>query len=205
VAKEQFNPQAAWQAAGFRATPSQTAQTSQRTGDTEMFGLWGENEESQKRVNDLTLRSAPPGARKVSFRKPNAAMSGLDLGLKFRESFGKNVYIDKILPGSEADRLKKEGKIVEGDEVVMISATFGDEMWSSRGVGKYRLEKSITVRQGMFLNLVVENSDANDKRRAKKAAEEAEKQRRFQGRLQSQLEKEVNEEKNKGPFVGFFR
>eukprot|EP00966_Prymnesium_polylepis_P307283 7100957-Prymnesium_polylepis.1 len=30
----------------------------------------------------------------------------------------------------------------------MVSATFGDEMWSARGIGKYRLEKSIAVRQG---------------------------------------------------------
>ena len=30
------------------------------------------------------------------------------LGLKFRESFGKAVYIDKILPNTEAARLKRD-------------------------------------------------------------------------------------------------
>ena len=83
----------------------------------------------------------------VAFRKENAATQGLQLGLKFRESFGKAVYIDAILPGSQAARLEKQGKLQKGDEVVMVSATFGDEMWSAKNVGKYRLEKSIAVRQ----------------------------------------------------------
>lgn len=87
------------------------------------------------------------------------------LGLKFRESFGKAVYIDKIIPGTEADRLKKAGQIKEGDQITMVSATFGDELWSARGVGKYRLEKSIAVRQGMTIQFVVEGSSSDDKKR----------------------------------------
>lgn len=93
-------------------------------------------EESKKQRDALSLRDAPAGSRKVSFRKPNQATTGLSLGLKFRESFGKAVYIDEILPGSEADRLQKAGKLKKGDEVVMVSATFGGEMWSARNIGK---------------------------------------------------------------------
>ena len=46
-------------------------------------------------------------ARKVTFRKPNAATTCLLLGLKFRESFGKGVFVDKIIPGTEAARLER--------------------------------------------------------------------------------------------------
>ena len=120
-------------------------------------------DQSKKQRDALSLRSARPGDRKVTFRKPNAATKGLMLGLKFRESFGKAVYIDQIVPGTEAARLEREGKIKKGDEVTMVSATFGDEMWSARNVGKYRLEKSIAVRQGMTISFVFENSDDQSK------------------------------------------
>ena len=122
-------------------------------------------EESKTRRNQLSARGAQAGDRVVSFRKPNQATKALMLGLKFRESFGKAVYIDKIIPGTEADRLKKAGQIKEGDQITMVSATFGDELWSARGVGKYRLEKSIAVRQGMTIQFVVEGSSSDDKKR----------------------------------------
>ena len=53
----------------------------------------------------------------------------------------------------------------------MVSATFGDEMWSARGVGKYRLEKSIAVRQGMTISFVVENRDDFSEKRMRELAE----------------------------------
>ena len=103
----------------------------------------------------------------VAFRKENAATQGLQLGLKFRESFGKAVYIDQIIPGTQAAALEAKGQISKGDEITMVSATFGDEMWSAKNVGKYRLEKSIAVRQGMFIKFVVESSNDNSKAKAK--------------------------------------
>merc|ERR1719231_588976 len=106
------------------------------------------------------------------------------LGLKFRESFGKAVYIDKILPNTEASRLEKQGKIKVGDEVTMVSATFGDEMWSAKGIGKYRLEKSIAVRQGMTISFVVEGSSQDDKKRLKELAEKQSKEQERVSRLQ---------------------
>ena len=54
-------------------------------------------EESKKQREFLSLRDAPSGSTRVQFRKPNQATTGLTLGLKFRESFGKAVYIDQIL------------------------------------------------------------------------------------------------------------
>merc|ERR1719247_3714991 len=146
-----------------------------------MINLFGNNAESNKRRDALSFRQARAGDRKVTFRKPNTATQGLVLGLKFRESFGKAVYIDAIIPGTEAARLEREGKIKKGDEITMVSATFGDEMWSARGVGKYRLEKSIAVRQGMTISFVVESSDPN---RMKKAAGAQKKEQERLTRLQ---------------------
>merc|ERR1712113_782875 len=167
--------------------------------DIQMINLFGNTDESKKQRDALSLRSAKTGDRKVTFRKPNTATQGLQLGLKFRESFGKAVYIDQIIPGTEAARLEREGKIKKGDEVTMVSATFGDEMWSARNVGKYRLEKSIAVRQGMTISFVFENSDDNSKK-ARKAAAKKENER--MSRLQAQLAKEVVEDKKKGSFFG---
>merc|ERR1712113_41827 len=168
----------------------------------QMINLFGNTDESKKQRDALSLRSARTSDRKVTFRKPNTATQGLQLGLKFRESFGKAVYIDQIIPGTEAARLEREGKIKKGDEVVMVSATFGDEMWSARNVGKYRLEKSIAVRQGMTISFVFENSDDNSKRARQAAAEKAKKENERMSRLQQQLTREVEDEKKKGSFFG---
>jgi len=170
-----------------------------RTAPVTMINLFGNNEESVERRKALSYREARPGDRKVAFRKPNTATEGLMLGLKFKEApFTKAVFIEKILPNTEAERLQKAGQIRVGDEVVMVSATFGDEMWSARGVGKYRLEKSIAVRQGMTISFVFENSDDNSKKRKQEMAKQASKEAERMTRLQRQLTKEVEQEKKKG-------
>ena len=157
------------------------------------------------RRDSLSKRYASSGERKVTFRKPNTATQGLMLGLKFRESFGKGVYIDKILPNTEAARLKQQGKISEGDEVVMVSATFGDELWSARGIGKQRLEKSIAVRQGMNIKLVLEGSSGDDKKRKEMAAKAANAEKAKIARLQAKLESEVQASKGQEKkFFGLF-
>jgi hypothetical protein len=180
-------------------------ESSRASRDVQMFGLFGNTGESKLRRDGLSLRDARPGDNKVTFRKPNTATEGLNLGLKFREGFGKAVYIDKILPNTEADRLKKQGKINEGDEITMVSATFGDEMWSARGVGKYRLEKSIAVRQGMTISFVLEAKDADNKKRMAQMAKEQERQAVRMTRLQKQLADEVEAEKDKGATGGWWR
>lgn len=153
-------------------------------------------DESKQRRTALSYRSAQPGDRKVSFRKPNSATGGLMLGLQFREApFTKAVYIDKILPNTEAARLEREGKIRKGDEIVMVSATFGGEMWSARGVGKMRLEKSIAVRQGMTVDFVVESPDDNSKKRMNELANAKKKEDARNSRLQKMLQDEVNQDK----------
>lgn len=173
-------------------------------GTPQMINLFGNNEESKERRDALSLRDARAGDRKVTFRKPNQATQGLQLGLKFKESFGKAVYIDEILPNTEAARLEKAGQIRKGDQITMVSATFGDEMWSARGVGKYRLEKSIAVRQGMTISFVFENSDDNSKKRMAEMSKKAEKENAKMSRLQKQLAAEVDAEKKKPKLFGLF-
>lgn len=159
-------------------------------------------DESRQRRNDLSLRDAPVGSRKVTFRKPNTATTGISLGLKFREGFGKGVFIDKIVDGTEAARLKQRGEIKEGDEVTMVSATFGDEMWSARGIGKMRLEKSIAVRQGMTVAFVFESKDKGSSKAAKDMAKKQQLEKDRMTRLQKQLTEEVEATKKKGGFFG---
>lgn len=171
-----------------------------RVDDVLMLNLFGNNEESKARREALSYRQAQTGDRKVTFRKPNQATDGLVLGLKFREGVGKAVYIDKIIENTEAARLKQQQKIREGDEVTMVSATFGDEMWSARGVGKYRLEKSIAVRQGMTISFVVENRDDFSEKRMRELAEAQKKEAEKISRLQKMMTQEVDAEKKKGPF-----
>merc|ERR1711924_142622 len=113
---------------------------------------------------------------------------------------GRAVYVDKILPGTQAAQLESKGQLKVGDEITMVSATFGDEMWSARGVGKYRLEKSIAVRQGMTISFVVENS--NEKSNQKSFAAQKKEADRMT-RLQKQLTQEVEASKIKGGFFGF--
>ena len=94
-------------------------------------------------------------------------------------------------PTVGADSVEKSPAL----EVVMVSATFGDEMWSARGIGKQRLEKTIAVRQGMNVSLVLENP--KDKGSFK---EDTKRQRELMSRMQKQLQAEVTEEKKKGWF-----
>jgi len=88
----------------------------------------------------------------------------------------------------------------------MVSATFGDEMWSARGVGKMRLEKSIAVRQGMTVSFVVESPNDNTKRDAEQLRKKKEKEAERLSRLQKQLTAETEMEKKKGGglFGGLF-
>ena len=68
------------------------------------------------------------------------------------------------------------------------------------GVGKYRLEKSIAVRQGMTIDFVFENSDDNSKKRQNELAKKKKSEGERLSRLQQQLTAEVEAEKKKGWF-----
>lgn len=56
-------------------------------------------------------------------------------------------------------------QVKEGDVVTMCSATFGDEMWSTRGVGLTRVLAAIRVRAGPNVSLVFESQKQAKKKR----------------------------------------
>jgi uncharacterized protein YaiL (DUF2058 family) len=91
----------------------------------------------------------------------------------------------------------------------MCSATFGDEMWSCRGVGLTRVLAAIRVRAGPIVKLVVESRGAVKTKRAdtvkqlqaREAAATAAQAKKDQ--LLSQLERDEQKLK-KGKFLGLF-
>jgi C-terminal processing protease CtpA/Prc len=76
------------------------------------------------------------------------------LGLVLKEDEYRNVYVETVAPRGNAART---GQISEGDYIVMCSATFGDDMWSTRGAGLSRVLQAIRVRSGSTVKLVVES------------------------------------------------
>lgn len=91
----------------------------------------------------------------------------------------------------------------------MCSATFGDQMWSTRGVGLTRVLAAIRVRAGPTVSLVFESSKetkmkARNTSKAAKAAEEA--RIRAQQKKDELLAELQSDEKKlkKGKFLGLF-
>lgn len=66
------------------------------------------------------------------------------------------VFVAEMNPEGNA---AESGEINEGDILVAVSATFGNEVWSTRGVGLDRVMKSIRIRAGDLVTLVVESPD----------------------------------------------
>lgn len=60
----------------------------------------------------------------------------------------------------------QSGEVFEGDIVVAVSATFGEEVWSTRGVGLDRVMKSIRIRAGDFVTIVLESPDQLSERKS---------------------------------------
>jgi hypothetical protein len=113
--------------------------------------------------------------------------------------FSKRIFPTPRADHNSSPKVAVTIVITEGDVITMVSATFGDELWSARGVGKMRLEKSIAVRQGMTISFVFEDRKGGNAN-LKKMQQQAEKQARLQTRLQKQLQDEVDSEKKKGWF-----
>lgn len=91
----------------------------------------------------------------------------------------------------------------------MCSATFGSQMWSTRGVGLTRVLAAIRVRAGPTVSLVFESPNQYKKKAAvttkqRQAMEDARKA--AQAKKDSLLEElEADEKKiNKGKFLGLF-
>merc|ERR1711966_535848 len=120
--------------------------------------------------NDRAKRGVTNEDRYAIIQKP--------LGIILEEGSDGMVFIAKIDPNGNAANSNFDIRI--GDIVVAVSATFGDEVWSTRGVGLDRTLKSIKIRAGDFVTLVLESSEENEDQ--KNQAEENASQRRIDAR-----------------------
>mmetsp|Transcript_72959 Transcript_72959/g.110079 ORF Transcript_72959/g.110079 Transcript_72959/m.110079 type:complete len:201 (+) Transcript_72959:227-829(+) len=128
------------------------------------------------------------------------------LGLVLNEDENKNVYVETVAPRGNAART---GQVKEGDIVTMCSATFGDQMWSTRGVGLSRVLAAIRVRAGPTVKLVFESSTQYKK---KAQLTTAQRKAMDDARAAAQAKKddllselEQSEQKiKKGKFLGLF-
>ena len=106
------------------------------------------NGEQENRLTDFerAARDAGAGERKVTIRKP--------LGLVLDARPGGDVYVKEVTPGGNAEAV---GSVKVGDTIQMCSATFGNQMWSTRGAGLDRVMRAIEVRAGPTCSLVLQS------------------------------------------------
>ncbi|GAX15276.1 hypothetical protein FisN_1Hh713 [Fistulifera solaris] len=143
-------------------------------------------------------RSAQDGDNVVELVRP--------LGLILKEDEQRNVYVETLAPKGNAAR---SGKVKEGDIVTMCSATFGNEMWSTRGVGLSRVLAAIRLRAGSTVSLVFETPGEYKKKQAltnKEIQQREEAARAAQAKKDSLLKELENDEKKLNPkkFFGLF-
>ncbi|KAL7489328.1 hypothetical protein ACHAW6_014936 [Cyclotella cf. meneghiniana] len=147
---------------------------------------------------DKQSRSASSGDRVVELKRP--------LGLVLDQDDYGNVYVQTVAPKGNAAR---SGMVKEGDIVTMCSATFGDQMWSTRGAGLARVLAAIRVRSGPTVSLVLESptqkklKGAEVARQAKAAREARERAQAKRDELLKELEEDEKKLK-KGKFLGLF-
>jgi len=181
---------------GLIAPPSTTATISTLTKSTTALSMGAEDDELLRRSR--SSRSAGNDDNVVELQRP--------LGLVLNQDNDGNVYVETVAAKGNAART---GKVKEGDIVTMCSATFGDDMWSTRGVGLTRVLAAIRVRAGPKVKLVFESTEQYKKKAAtstkqQKAMEDA---RLAATAKKDQLltELESDEKKlKKGKFLGLF-
>jgi hypothetical protein len=106
-------------------------------------------------------------------------------------------------------RTHNEHQVKEGDIVTMCSATFGDQMWSTRGVGLTRVLAAIRVRAGPTVKLVFESPQSYKKKAVQttKQLESQEQARKAAQQKKDALLAELEEDEQKlkkGKFLGLF-
>ena len=105
------------------------------------------------------MRRASATDRVVELRKP--------MGMELDEDKDGNVFVKSIEKGGRAD---KSGMVFEGDYVTMVSATFGEDLWSCRNVGLTRVLSCIKVRNTKPVKLVLEASTPAEEQRRRAIA-----------------------------------
>mmetsp|Transcript_1715 Transcript_1715/g.2337 ORF Transcript_1715/g.2337 Transcript_1715/m.2337 type:complete len:182 (-) Transcript_1715:4-549(-) len=109
----------------------------------------GEEKDGQNPENRYSAREAGDASRVVEVDMP--------LGVEFEEKEERNIYVKSVDPSSDAFA---KG-VRPGAQLVMVSATFGDEMWPTREVGMTQLSTVIRSRFGSTMKLALEKEDRN--------------------------------------------
>merc|ERR1711966_302267 len=117
-------------------------------------------------------------AKRIVTNEDRYAILQKPLGVILEEGDDGMVFIAKIDPAGNAAQSGFDVRV--GDIITAVSATFGDEVWSTRGVCLDRTLKSIKIRAGDFVTLVLESSEENEDQ--KNQAEENASQRRIDAR-----------------------
>ncbi|KAI0564087.1 PDZ domain containing protein [Gracilaria domingensis] len=125
--------------------------TAPQCNDSFNYNIYQDGEDRSKRV-------VSDSDRAVILQKP--------LGIVLEEGQDGMVFVASMDPEGNA---AESGEVKEGDVLVAVSATFGDEVWSTRGVGLDRVMKSIRIRSGDFVTLVLESPDKLSERKSQAA------------------------------------
>mmetsp|Transcript_26709 Transcript_26709/g.73483 ORF Transcript_26709/g.73483 Transcript_26709/m.73483 type:complete len:203 (-) Transcript_26709:1606-2214(-) len=181
---------------GVVSTPSARISTAAAEGFSTALSMGKEDDDLLRFAR--SSRSAGNDDNVVELMRP--------LGIVLNQDDNGNVYVETVAPRGNAAR---SGKVKEGDIVTMCSATFGDDMWSTRGVGLTRVLAAIRVRAGPYVKLVFETpsqykSKAVTSTKQRKAAADARAAAQDKkDRLLDQLEQDEKKLK-KGKFLGLF-
>mmetsp|Transcript_34265 Transcript_34265/g.39658 ORF Transcript_34265/g.39658 Transcript_34265/m.39658 type:complete len:205 (+) Transcript_34265:148-762(+) len=181
---------------GF-VNPSVTPRTCPNTALSMSFFGGGEDDELLR--ESRSARSAGAGDRLVELKRP--------LGLVLEQDEEGNVYVATVAPRGNAART---GLVKEGDFVTMCSATFGGQMWSTRGVGLTRVLAAIRVRAGPTVSLVFETAGESKKKVVNTAKiAQANEEARFRAqkkkdKLLKELDADDQKLKKTNKFFGLF-
>ena len=195
-------------AAAFQSSSPPILTPSRRSAPTVSMAGWkantnyngmGTDQKQLEQTSERSKRQAGFGDRVVTINKP--------CGLVLEETENGDVIVAGIQPGSNAEMSGEEIRL--GDTISMVSATFGNEMWSTKGTGLVRVQRAIQVRQGSTVSMVLtggskgkQNPFANLFKKKASAAEEEAKEKAEVG----MLEQEVLEERSQAAkkFFGIF-
>jgi len=114
----------------------------------------------------------------------------MPLGIEFEERGKGDIYVKSVEQTSDA---WSQG-IRPGAQLTFISATFGDEMWNTRGVGMTQFMTVLRSRFGSTISLKLEKEkqsflDGFFQSLQPKTSPEAEKNKKSQEELQAEFEK----------------
>ena len=150
--------------------------------------------------NSRSSRSAGADDRVVELRMP--------LGIELDEDKEGNVYVKSIEKNSRAE---KSNMVFVGDYVRMVSATFGDDLWSTRGVGLNRVLVSIKSRNTKPVTLVLEAKNEAEEQKRKAIAfreltpeEKAKKEAKDSELLAAMAEDDKNLRNKRKGFLGLW-